>query len=147
MKRAVDTNILVIAHVAAATHHARVRRYLVGQLAEPNVTLVVTPLILHEFVHIITDARRFAPPVSMHEATAIARLYLEHSNIECLSTDREAIALALSLIDKHQLGRKRIADTLFAATLLENDVREIVTCNPSDFAVFNAFTLADPTAE
>lgn len=147
MKRAVDTNVLVVAHIASATHHARVRRYLVAQLAQPDVTLIVTPLILHEFVHIITDARRFAPPVSMHEATAIARLYLEHSNIECLSTDRDAIALALTLLEKHQLGRKRIADTLFAATLLGNDVREIVTCNPSDFAVFNVFALADPTAD
>lgn len=144
MKRAVDTNVLVIAHVAAAPHHERVRRYLMDQLSVPDVTLVVTPLILHEFVHIITDARRFAPPVAMHEATAIARLYLDHANIECVGVDRNAISLAFALLDKHQLGRKRIADTLLAATLMQNEVREIITCDRSDFAVFNAFTLVDP---
>ena len=146
MKRAVDTNVLVYAHVAAAPSHARVRRHLLGQLADPEVTLVVTPLVLHEFVHVMTDARRFEPPVRMDEALALARLYLEHSNVECLSADSRAMARVLELMVQHRLGRKRIADTLFAAILLENDVHEIITCNRSDFAVFDAFTLIDPAA-
>lgn len=146
MRRAIDTNVLVMAHIAAMPHHERVRRYLVEQLALPETTLVVTPLILHEFVHVITDPRRFTPPVAMHEATAIARLYLDHANIDCVAVDRHAMTMAIDLLDKHRLGRKRIADTLLAATLLQNNVSEILTCNGNDFAVFNAFTLVDPTA-
>lgn len=145
MRRALDTNVLVMAHIAAMPHHERVRRYLVEQLALPETTFVVTPLILHEFVHVITDPRRFSPAVAMHEATAIARLYLDHANIDCVGVDRHAMSLATALLDKHGLGRNRIADTLLAATLLQNDVSQIVTCNSSDFAVFNAFTLVDPT--
>lgn len=146
MRRALDTNVLVMAHIAAMPHHEQVRRYLSEQLALLETTFVVTPLILHEFVHVITDPRRFTPAVAMHEATAIARLYLDSSNIECVGVDRHAMSLATALLDKHRLGRKRIADTLVAASLLQNNVSEIVTCNGSDFAVFNAFTLIDPTA-
>lgn len=145
MKRALDTNILVLSHIAAAPGHAEVRSYVLTQLADDHVTLVVTPLVLHEFVHVVTDPRRFAPPLSMSEALAIARLYVGHTNVECLALDRSAIVRAFGLMEQHRLGRKRIADTLFASVLLENDVRELITCNPNDFAVFDAFDLIDPT--
>ena len=85
---------------------------LLDQLADEGMNLVITPVILHEFVHIVTDRKRFDPPVSMADALAVARVYLDHTNVECLSLDGQAIAGAFVLMEKHQLGRKRIADTL-----------------------------------
>jgi predicted nucleic acid-binding protein len=126
--------------------HLNVRNYLLAQLADPKATLAVTPLVLHEFIHVVTDGHRFDPPVSMVDAMAIARLYLEHSNVECLAADRDAMAAALVLLERHELGRNRIADTLFAAILLRHGVTELITTNPADFAVFQTFTLIDPTA-
>jgi predicted nucleic acid-binding protein len=49
--------------------------------------------------------------------------------------------------ERHRLGRKRIADTLFAATLLTHGVTELITCNPSDFRIFEGLTLIDPRSE
>jgi hypothetical protein len=84
-----------------------VREFLAGQLTRRDVTLVLTPMVLHEFVHVVSDPRRFEPPVAMAEALGLARLYLGRANIECLSTDAEALAHAFDLVDRHQLGRKQ----------------------------------------
>ena len=144
MRRGLDTNVLVQAHVAAAADHAAIRRFLLNELADPDVDLFVTPLVLHELVHVITDARRFEPPVPMAEAVAVARLYLSHSNVSCAPVDGAAVTRALDLLERHQLGRKRIADALIAASLLNAGVAEILTCNVSDFAVFAPLRAVDP---
>lgn len=146
MKRAIDTNVLVYAHIAAMAEHAAVRRFLLDQLAAPKLCLVLSAGVLHEFVHIITDARRFDPPVTMPEALAVARGYLNRSNVECVSTDAESLELALHMLDHHRLGRKRIADTLLAATLITHGVQEIISCNAADFRVFTELRVIDPRA-
>jgi predicted nucleic acid-binding protein len=144
VKRGLDTNVLVYAHVAALPEHGVVREFLAGQLVRRDVTLFVTPSVLHEFVHVVTDPRRFEPPVGMGEALALARLYLGRANVECVATDAEALGEALNLVDRHRLGRKRLADTLLAATLLRHGVRQLVTCNRSDFEVFSGLQIIDP---
>jgi predicted nucleic acid-binding protein len=47
-------------------------------------------------------------------------------------------------VDRHQLGRKRLADTLLAATLLRHGIRQLVTCNRADFEIFSGLDLVDP---
>jgi predicted nucleic acid-binding protein len=147
MRRGVDTNVLIYAHISESPQHEAVRSHLLGQLALDDVTLIVTPNILHEFLHIVTDARRFDPPVSMKDALAVARGYLDRANVECLSVDELSLVSALDLLERHQLGRNRIADTLFAASLLNHGVRELITCNTTDFKVFAELTLIDPRIE
>lgn len=144
MRLGVDTNVFVYAHLPALEHHQVVRDYLLGLLRDPKTILVITAAVLHELVHVITDPRRFDPPVPMAEAIAIARLYLEASNVECVATDAGAARLAFELMERHRLGRKRLADTLFAATLITNEVAEVLTCNASDFAVFESLETVDP---
>lgn len=144
MKLGVDTNVLVYAHVAALPEHVGVKAFLARQLDRRDVTLVVTPAVLDEFVHVVTDPRRFAPPVGVAEALALARLWLGRANVDCLATDADALADALALVERHGLGRRRLADTLFVATLLRHGVRQLATCNPADFAVFSSLQLVDP---
>jgi toxin-antitoxin system PIN domain toxin len=144
VKRGVDTNVLVYAHIASMPEHGRARRFLEGQLAREDVMLVVTPGVLHELIHVITDARRFEPPVSMVEAIELARAYLNRSNVECIPTDAPSIALTLDLLRKHGLGRKRVADTLLAATLLTHGVQELVTSNTRHFEAFEGLHAIDP---
>lgn len=144
MKTGLDTNVLVYAHLPVFPESDRVRSYLLRGLADAETTFVVTPLVLHELIHVITDARRFEPAVSMTEATALARSYLGRSNVECVATDEDAFVLALRLLDEQALGRKRIADTLFAATLLRHGVETMVTCNPADFEGFVGLRVLDP---
>jgi predicted nucleic acid-binding protein len=144
LRRGLDTNVLVYAHIASLPEHGVVRKYVESQLARRDVTLVLTPSVLHEFVHVVTDPRRFEPPVGMSEALALARLYLGRANVECAVTDADAVVVAFDLVDRHRLGRKRLADTLLAATLLRSGVRQLVTCNADDFEIFAGLELVDP---
>jgi predicted nucleic acid-binding protein len=144
MKRGVDSNVLIYAHIPAFSEHAPVKHFLKEQLAQEDTVLAFTPAILHEFVHIVTDRRRFEPPVEISEAIAIARLYVDRANTECLSVVESDLTDAFELIERHRLGRKRIADTLFASTLLRNGVTELITCNPDDYRPFDGLTVVDP---
>lgn len=144
MRLGLDTNVLIYAHLPVFAESVRVRGYLQQRLADDSCSLALTALVLHEFVHIVTDPRRFDPPVSMPEALAIARGYVNRTNIECLPVDEASVHLALDLLDVHGLGRRRIADTLLASTLIEHGVTEIVTCNPLDFACFDELAVIDP---
>jgi hypothetical protein len=44
----------------------------------------------------------------------------------------------------HQLGRKRLLDTLLAATYLHAGVTSLLTLNVRDFATFGCFQCLDP---
>ncbi len=144
MKHGLDTNVLIYAQIPAFEWHDEVRRFLLEQLESPDLAMVVTPGILHEFVHVVTDGRRFDPPVSMAEALAVARLFLGRSNFECIGADETILLEAFDLLERYKLGRKRIADTLFAATLLHHGISTLITCNPRHFRVFEGLEVIDP---
>ena len=80
----------------------------------------------------------------MSEAIAVARLYLGRSNVVCVSTDEESAVHCFELLERYRLGRKRLADTLFAATLMRYEVTQLITCNPRDFTVFDELEIIDP---
>lgn len=78
------------------------------------------------------------------EALPLAKGYLGRTNVDCLAIDAPAIHLALKLLDTRRLGRKQIADTLLAATLLRHGMHAMMTCNPGDFATFDQLAVIDP---
>ena len=147
MRIALDTNLLVEAHLPGLRRHQLARDYLLEQSAISDVVLAVTPLVVHEFVHVVTDARRFEPPVAMSEALAISRGYLARSNVECLPIGEDAIVLAIEFLERHRLGRKRIADCVLAATLLTHGVHRLATFSPGDFAVFAPLQPFEPAPQ
>lgn len=142
----IDTNVLVYAHLAAFPQHARARARVLLELANPKGGLAISPLVLHEFIHVVTDQRRFEAPLSMSEALGLARGYLGHSNVEILSVDEGVVLLALDDLERRQLGRKRISDSLLAASLVQAGVTEVLTCNPGDFVGFPGLRPIDPLA-
>lgn len=144
MRCGLDTNVLVYAHLPVFPESGTVQANLRTGLADDTWQFVLTPGVLHEFVHVITDSRRFDPPVAMVGALALARGYLDRTNVGCLSIDARVLHLAFELLDTHTLCRKRIADILLAATLLRHGVNSIMTCNPGDFAMFDELAAIDP---
>lgn len=147
MRYGLDTNVLIYAHLPVFPGSGVVRAYLQRGLVDDRRRFSLTALVLHEFVHIVTDPRRFDPPVVMAEALSLAGSYLGRTNVDCLPVDERSMRLAVDLLEAHQLGRKRIADALLAATLLRHGVTAIVTCNPGDFAIFDELTVIDPRAD
>ena len=83
----VDTNVLVYAHLPAFPQHPSVRNWMLDRLRDGDVQLVVTPLVLHEFVHVVTDPRRFTPSLTTAQAIAVGGIYLSAANVTCAAVD------------------------------------------------------------
>jgi predicted nucleic acid-binding protein len=144
-----DTSFLVAAEVAGHADHV-VARTLASSLRIKGDRFALSPQVLAEFVHIVTDARRFASPLTMPQALARAQVWWDASDVERVWPDDSGVAWFFAAMTKHQLGRKRVLDTLLASTFRSAHVTSLLTLNPADFEVFGEFRcvpLAAPTVQ
>lgn len=63
---------------------------------------------------------------------------------EVLEHPEHAAARHTLALQHFSLGRKRLLDTLLAATYKQAGIDSLLTTNPADFAVFGAFRCTDP---
>lgn len=136
----IDTNILVAFAIPEHPAHGRVRERLdLFQL--DGHRLALTSGILAEFVHVVTDPKRFEMPLTMTEALGWAAFWGDAGEIAIISPDIAAHQQWLVWLEQHRLGRKRLLDTLIAATWWSAGIREVFTLNPADFRIFDGFTV------
>jgi predicted nucleic acid-binding protein len=135
-----DTNILVAHAVADHPFHGKVRERIDRFLGDGH-DLALTSGILAEFIHIVTDPRRFESPLTVTEALGWAGFWSDAEEVAVIATEIAAHRQWLQWLQEHRLGRKRLLDTLIAATWHAAGVREIFTLNPRDFRIFGAFTI------
>jgi predicted nucleic acid-binding protein len=138
----VDTGWLV--HLAIAEHagHEATTRQL-ESFRTRDVQFAMTPQVLCEFVHVVTDARRFQRPVAMNEALNFAETWWSADNIVRIFPTDDSVRMAWHWMQQFRLGRKRILDTHLAAIWHVHSVDRIVSPNPADFAVFGVFDILD----
>jgi hypothetical protein len=61
--------------------------------------------------------------------------------------DSDAVSQFLSWLHQYSLGRKRLLDTLLAATYQQAGIQSVLTTNPADFVVFGVFNCIAPNAQ
>lgn len=138
MSIGVDTNWLVqVALIEHVDHRATLSK--LRALAEKGETLALAPLVLAEFVHVVTDLRRFAQPLEMTAALDLAEQWASAPEVRMVYPTAESERLAWRWMREHRLGRKRILDTQLAATYHVAGVSRILTANSRDFAIFGCF--------
>ena len=138
-----DCNILV--QLALADHPANAATVTAVQAeVQSGSRLVFPPLVINEFLHVITDARRFSPPLTMIEALDWVENFLANPAVGVLEPTPESQRQALRWLRQFNLGRKRILDTHLAAVLHTASVRRLLTSNPADFTVFGALEIITP---
>lgn len=135
-----DTNILVAYVIPEHPAHGKVRERL-DQFRLEGRRLALTSGILAEFVHVVTDSKRFENPLSMTKALEWAIFWSDAEEVVLLSTEIAAHRLWMDSLVQHRLGRKGLLDTLIAAIWWSAGIREVFTLNPADFRIFDAFTL------
>ena len=139
----IDTSFLIALVVAEHEYHQHANAMLreaVGRAED----MALTPAVVAEFLHAVTDPRRFSNPLTMTDALADARFWWSAQQVRRVLTTPRAMELCFEWMTLHQLGRKRILDTMLAATLHAADVRRLFTLNPTDFRVFSVFELLAP---
>ena len=144
MKIGLDSNILV--QLALETHARHLAtRALVEAEWEMENELVFPSLVVTEFLHVVTDPKRFAnAPFSMVEALEWIEAFVSNSGIRILEPTEYTLALTLSWMKQHQLGRKRVLDTHLASIYKSHGITRVITSNPKDFGIFGAFELCVP---
>ncbi len=127
-----------------APRHAEACRLLDAEIRDDGGLLGIVPQVMHEFLHVSTDPKRFANPLSMHEALRWSRRLWAGSEVLRVLPAPGVMDRTLELLERHRLGRKRILDTALAATLELAEVRRFATFNPDDYRPFDFLDLVAP---
>jgi predicted nucleic acid-binding protein len=143
MRHGLDTGFLVAAEVTEHADHADARSTL-ARLLGAGDHIAIAPQVLTEFVHIVTEPRRFTRPLDMAAAWQLADQWWTAREAVHIFPDGGATRLFRDLLVRFSLGRKRLLDTLLAATYRQFTIQSLLTTNPSDFGVFGVFTCITP---
>jgi predicted nucleic acid-binding protein len=133
-----DTSFRVAVEIVEHAHHADTSR-LLGELLARGDRVAIAPQVLAGFVHVVTDARRFQQPFSMETALDKSERWWAATETEQVPPTDVALVRFHDWMRRHQLGRKRVLDTMLAATYRAAGVTSLLTLNSEDFAVFGEF--------
>jgi predicted nucleic acid-binding protein len=138
-----DCNILV--QLAFADHPENAKTLAAVQIeTNKGERLVFPSLVVAEFLHVATDDRRFAPPLTMTEALDWIDEFLKNPAVGLLEPTTASMDQTLRWMRQYNLGRKRILDTQLAAILHAGGVHRLLTSNPADFKVFGVLETVTP---
>ena len=138
-----DTTFLAQLEIQEAETHDAALEVLRGKTLGRDRAAALAPQVLSEFVHVVTDARRFERPLSMAQALAKANFWWSAKEIEGIFPHERAVGQFLAWMAEYGLGRKRLLDTLLAATWYESGITRIVTSNARDYQVFGVFEVIE----
>lgn len=141
---ALDTDVLVTWAMAGDPRHPRARKYVETTVKDKGRRLALVPQVLWEFVHVTTDVRRFEKPMSMDEALAQIRQLWDSTDVVRVLPSVNVVHKVIEFMHTLHLGRKRILDTALAATLIEGNVKRLVTWNVRDFLQYPSLEAVEP---
>jgi predicted nucleic acid-binding protein len=139
MTHGIDTSFLVAVEVSSHAEHARARAQF-QKLLNAGDAFALVPQILAEFIHVVTDPRRFSAPLELEPAVQRAAIWWNATEVVHIFPTAESTLLFLNWLAEHRLGRKRLLDTLLASTMLAGEVTSILTLNRDDFEIFGNFS-------
>jgi predicted nucleic acid-binding protein len=140
MTVAIDTDFLVAVEIRDHLFHKSADD-LLGSLLEEGYKLAVAPQMLAEFVHVVTDSKRLKEPLSMEEALARAEHWWQAREVVRIYPEGDAVTTWIEWLRDHRLGRKRLLDTMLAASAYTQGISSIVTNNETDFKIFGRFKI------
>src|SRR5205807_8409245 len=114
------------------------------RLVAVGAFLAIAPQVLAEFIHIVTDPRRFTKPLLIPTARQLAEQWWTAREVVRVFPDETATRQFLDWLQRFSLGRKRLLDTLLAATYRQAGIQSLLTTNQADFLVFGVFTCIRP---
>ena len=136
-----DTSVLVALAIRDHPLHGRAWVLFEDEIVGRDGAMALAPQVLTEFAHVVTDPRRFERPLSVPDALAIAERWWGARECRQVRTGRPSVAIFLDWMTLHGLGRKRLLDTMLAATYRAEGVERLATTDWRDFEVFGEFEI------
>lgn len=146
MTLGIDTDVLVSWAMLGAPHHAAARRLLETEVGARGTPIALTPQVFFEFIHVVTDPRRFVRPMEMEQAVSIARGLWDAPETIRVLPGPAMLHRVFELLESLRLGRKRILDTALAVTLSQAGVSRLATLNGKDYEILELLEVVDPRA-
>lgn len=134
-----DATTLIAYEIADHPLHRSVRAGVRKCVAEGE-RFGLSDQTVWEFLHVVTDSRRFRDPLTMDNALERAARWSNASEVNALHTTEEARGWTMKWMKEYGLGRKRILDTALAAVLYTHGISRVATANRSDFECFGVFS-------
>src|SRR2546422_672660 len=110
MTHGLDTSFLVAVEVSSHEDHAGARARF-RKLLKAGNTFSLSPQVLAEFIHVVTDSHRFSAPLTLEQAVERAEIWWNAAEIVHLFPTAESTLLFLAWLKEHGLGPKRLLDT------------------------------------
>jgi hypothetical protein len=133
---AVDTNVLVHAHRAAAPAHRRAVAWL-KHLAEGEARWAIPVFCLAEFLRVVTHTMIFSPASTLEQAISALRAVMASPSLIILTPSGRFPALLFDLVRAADARGNMAFDAQIAAVCLESGADQILTTD-RDFSRFPA---------
>ena len=140
MTHGIDTDFLVAVEIRNHPFHREADALLQSLLTDGH-DLALVPQTLAEFIHIVTDGKKMPQPLTMGEAINRAEHWWQAAEVVRVFPDGQAVRDFFVWLTRYQLGRKRLLDTMLAASFQSAGVKRILTNNGRDFKVFWDFEI------
>ena len=140
MTHGIDTDFLVAVEIRDHPFH-READALLQSLLRDGHDLALVPQTLAEFIHIVTDGKRMPQPLTMAEAISRAEHWWQAVEVVRVFPDGPAVRDFFVWLTRYQLGRKRLLDTMVAASFQSAGVKRILTNNGRDFKALGDFEI------
>jgi predicted nucleic acid-binding protein len=114
----VDTDVLVAWAMSGTVRHTTARKLFEEHAQSRGGWLGLTAQVLHEFLHVVTDPRRFERPLDMPSALRMVHALWEAEETVRILPVVETVPRTVELMARFQLGRKRILDPSLTVTCL-----------------------------
>lgn len=137
----IDTTFLIDLEILESPRHEKAMKIFQDWLKNENSVLAIYSNVFNEFIHVITDSKRFINPVSMQTAIERCWFWIDNQRVKVVYSDDDSLKRQLLWMSMFQLGRKRINDTTMAAAYAQSGVSKIITANPADFEIFKTFEI------
>ena len=139
----IDTCFLIDLYWNDSPRHQKAMA-LYNKLAnDDSVKIAIYNNCFNEFLHVITDSKRFENPFTIQEAIDVIDFWCDIENVTVLYPDDTSFKRTLAWMNMYKLGRNRINDTQMASCYITSGVSSIITANPNDFEIFDCFELKD----
>ena len=125
MSLGIDTDVLVSWAMLGAPHHDAARRLLETEIRSRTTPIALTPQVFFEFIHVVTDPRRFERPMPMNQAVSVARDLWDAPETIRVLPGPSMLHRVFELLESLCLGRKRILDTALGKSCQLHIVRSV----------------------
>lgn len=134
-----DTSFLVGLAIREHPSHQPCMSLFRDEIVGGTATMALAPQVLTEFCHVVTDPRRFEEPIDMPTALRMCEQWWNAQECRHALPDSEGTTRFLAWMSDFDLGRKRLLDTLLAATYHRAGVQRIATGDWRDFSRYGVF--------